>query len=146
MDSTAQNDFQWKRWFSIRHLVALIVCAALLFSALVLIIGKLGSNPVPPFIKDTEIYKLALSRLSGSKSVAGVLGAPIDEGSSFSGTIEEGEKSGLGKFTVTVKGPKGRGIASIEAVKADGKWTFGVFELTPKDSLSSLNLLLENAP
>lgn len=132
---------------SLRHYVALAVCALLLLVALAVLAGLLfGSSPTPPFIKDTEVYKLAFSRLQASKAIDGALGLPVDQGSFFKGSIEDGEKSGLAKFSVLVTGAKGRGTFAVDAVKADGVWKFGLLELTPESSINPLNLLLEASP
>ncbi len=117
--------------------------ALLVLISLAVLASVFGSSPTPPFIKDTEVYKQAFARLNVSKAVLNALGSPLDGGSFFKGSIEDGEKTGLAKFSVFVRGPKGGASLTVDAVKADGVWRFGLLELSPKGQASPLNLLLE---
>lgn len=125
------------------HWAAIAVSSLLLLAAAAKIASLFGSNPVPPFIKDSSVYQRTLEKIKSSKAASDALGSPLDEGSYFSGSIEDGDKSGQAKFIVVFSGSKGKGVLSVEAVKAAGEWTFGFMELSPKGVAEPLNLLLD---
>ncbi len=130
-----------------RHWIAASVVILLLLLCGVLLLGLFVQAPTPPFIMETDIYKLSFGRLAASKGAEALLGSPVSkETFAFSGSIEEGVGSeagkGSAKFSFKSSGPKGKGVLQVEAVKADGVWTFKILELQPYDA-PALNLLLE---
>ena len=76
------------------------------------------------FIKSSDVYQGAVSRIENSPAVISELGSPVHEGFLFTGHISVSGTSGKADLAIPVSGPKGRATAYVLATKNLGEWHF----------------------
>lgn len=85
-------------------------------------------------IKKTDVYSEAFKRAQDSTEVQQALGTPIENGWSFSGSVNYNNGAGAADFTVPVSGPKGEGTLKVKADKsAGGEWQYSKLEVELPD-------------
>jgi hypothetical protein len=95
-------------------------------------------------VLDNEVYKLGIAALQESPLATTALGTPISSGSSGKLSLHNEEKSdgsGNAQLSFPVRGPKGTGIASVEAIRKDGVWSLTRLSLKPDSGDSEIDIV-----
>lgn len=106
---------KWAKWAFIVYALFAVMVVAILVAA--------GSA-----MKDSEVYKTALTKLEASEEATELLGRPLSTGTP-SGSFETSGPSGKADLSFTVEGGKAKGTVYLDAVKEMGKWRFNRLEL-----------------
>ena len=116
----------WAKWAVIVYLGAIVLFAA-------------SFSGVFYILKNSEAYKMAVSRIEGSAEVANLLGKPITAGMP-TGKISVRGATGEAALSFSVSGPKGAGTATLTATKKDGAWTLDSlkFKMDGRDGVIDL--------
>lgn len=81
-------------------------------------------------VKDSDVYTEANRKMQASPEVQEVLGAPVEPGWMFQGSVAIKNGAGTADFSVPVSGPKGSGTLVAKATKkAGGLWQYSVLEV-----------------
>jgi hypothetical protein len=72
-------------------------------------------------MRHSDAYKLTVSELNASQSVAQMLGRPISTGNPM-GSISTQGSNGTAQLSFSAKGPHGSGTVYVEARKSMGQW------------------------
>jgi hypothetical protein len=75
-------------------------------------------------LKQSDAYKMAVSRAKADSRVVAALGVPIEEGWWLSGNTQVNGASGEANLSIPISGPKGKGTIYAEATKSAGEWTY----------------------
>jgi hypothetical protein len=75
-------------------------------------------------LKQSDAYKIAVTRAKADPRVAAALGSPISEGWYLSGTTNVNGGSGNADLSIPISGPKGKGTIYAVATKSAGEWTY----------------------
>lgn len=124
--------WQNKRWDSVEHFRQTqrkwALWGAIVPVIFVLLFGGLFWS-VMSAMKNSDVYRLAVSELQASTEVTEVLGTPITSGIPM-GNIQVAGSDGKASLNFSVEGPRGKGTVYIEGVEAMGQWRLdqAVFE------------------
>ncbi len=107
---------QWSKWALIVYAASAVLFGGLIFTAF-------------STIKDSEVIKMAVTKVESNQEVSQLLGKPLTTGMPM-GSIEIVGPSGSAKLSFTIEGPKGKGTVYLDAVKELGQWKINqiVFE------------------
>jgi hypothetical protein len=119
------------RWDSVEHFKRVqrnwaIAGAIVWLGAIVLGGGAVGG--VFYLLKDSEAYKLGVTRLNASAAATAALGTPITTGFPF-GNISISPAGGSAKLNFSATGPKGSGQVFLEAGRTTGAWSLNSLKL-----------------
>ena len=91
-------------------------------------------------VKQSDVYKEAVTRLRAAPAAARLLGEPIKTGTFAEGRVEDA-RDGESHFTVPVSGPRASGTLHVQARSAGHAWTYEQLELTVDDNSLRVSLL-----
>lgn len=75
-------------------------------------------------MKESDAYKVAVTRARESPAVIAALGTPIREGRFTSGSTNVNGALGEANLAIPISGPKGKATVYVEAKKSAGVWRF----------------------
>jgi len=75
-------------------------------------------------LKQSDVYKTAVSRAKSDPRVTAALGTPVKEGWYLSGNTNVNGGSGDADLSIPISGPKGKGTIYAVATKSAGEWTY----------------------
>jgi hypothetical protein len=114
---TADKPGWWKRnwkWFvPVGCLSIILLCGG---GGVALVTGIMG------MMKSSDAYQMALEQVRADKDVTTQLGQPVETGWWVQGNIQVSGSGGHAEMSFPISGPKGKGTASVEAIKEGGKW------------------------
>ncbi|MEO8102585.1 MAG: cytochrome c oxidase assembly factor Coa1 family protein [Betaproteobacteria bacterium] len=99
---------QWAKWAIILYIVFAGFFVALFFA-------------ITTVMKNSEAFQLGLARIDASREAAEFLGTPVTTGFPM-GNIKYSGPNGEANLTLSVRGPRGKGTAYLEATMALGQW------------------------
>lgn len=120
---------RWARWGVVAWLASLAVFCSIFFGIFAL-------------LKDSEAYKLTRARLEADERVIEMVGKPMSTGIP-SGQIKMSGPRGTASLSFSVEGPKGKGMAFVEASQDMGQWKIDRLVFQPDGSGRRLNLVPE---
>lgn len=91
-------------------------------------------------LRHSGVYQDALREARRSPAVREALGEPIEPGWFVTGNINVTPASGDAKLAIPLRGPRGRGMLYVEAVKRAGQWQMNLLDLAPSTG-ARINLL-----
>ena len=80
-------------------------------------------------LKQSDAYKMAVTRAKADSRVVAALGSPIEEGWWLSGNTQVNGGSGEADLSIPISGPKGKGTIYAIAKKSAGEWTYSKLEV-----------------
>ena len=113
--------------------------AVILYCGVIVLFGAIFGGTFY-LLKNSEAYKLAVSKLETSTEVTTALGSPIRAGFP-SGKISTNGTTGDASLSFSVSGPKGSGTAYLAATKKDGAWTLFMLKLKIEGQDQLIDLL-----
>ena len=96
-------------------------------------------------MKQSDAYKMALSRAKADPRVMNALGSPIEDGLFPMGKTNLNGTSGQADMTVSISGPKGKGTLYFVASKFAGQWTFSKLMVEIANTGQRLDLIEDPA-
>lgn len=117
---------KWAQW-------SFIVCAGLIALCIGLYFVIMTS------MKDSDAYKLGVSKLQASSEAISILGTPVSTGFPM-GNIEVSGPTGKASLSFGVQGSKSKGTVYLDAVKELGKWKVNQIELEVEGKQERLDL------
>ena len=97
---------------------------------------------VAGLMKNSDAYKMAMERIRNNPAISGAVGTPLKESLwSPNGSINVELDSGAADFSISFYGPKGKGVAAVEARKSSGKWEMQKLEIQLEGHAERLDLL-----
>jgi hypothetical protein len=75
-------------------------------------------------VKQSDVYKIAVTRAKADSRVIAALGSPVEEGWYLSGNTNVSGGSGNADLSIPISGPKGKGTIYAVATKSAGEWTY----------------------
>jgi hypothetical protein len=75
-------------------------------------------------LKQSDVYKIAVTRAKADSRVIAALGSPVEEGWYLSGNTNVSGGSGNADLSIPISGPKGKGTIYAVATKSAGEWTY----------------------
>lgn len=121
---------------------AWIIVAAVLGGVLLLVVFVAGIiSIVFGAIKSSEPYQHAVAVATHDRRVTGKLGAPVEPGWFFQGSIEINGASGRANLAIPVQGALGKGTVCVVAKKDAGQWTYQTLELKVEGQAEEIDLL-----
>jgi hypothetical protein len=91
-------------------------------------------------MKQSDAYKMAVSRAKADQRVTNALGTPIEEGWFLKGSTKVSGTSGEADLTIPISGPKGKGTIYAVATKFAGDWTFSKLSVKLESSGETIDL------
>ena len=132
--SSRKRRFRWQRWGWMRRLAAGLAVLAALAPLAAALFYAFAVRPD----RQSVPYRRAMERLRANRSVARLLGAPVETGWWVRG--HAGADSA--RLAVPVSGSRSEGILRVEAQRAgNGAWTFSHLVLDVTDNTMRLSLL-----
>jgi Cytochrome oxidase complex assembly protein 1 len=92
------------------------------------------------FLKSSDAYQGALSRIKSHAGVTAALGAPVHEGFLFTGRINLNNSSGDADLTIPLSGAKGEGTAFVRATRSLGVWHYDQLIVQITDGRTRIDL------
>jgi hypothetical protein len=81
-------------------------------------------------MRTTTPYKEGVARAQRDPRVIAALGSPVKPAYFFRGEINTEEREGKADFTVTLRGPKGRGRLHVSAKRINGYWRYSRMDVS----------------
>jgi Cytochrome oxidase complex assembly protein 1 len=125
-----------KGWFS-RNWKWFVPILLIVF--LVLPLAVLGT--VFAAIRSSDVAKESFLRAQSNPVLVEKIGAPIDEGSLISGSINVSGASGDAEFVMPISGPRGRANVYVTARKTEGTWNYRQMIAAIEGSREKIDLL-----
>jgi len=123
--------WQNKRWDSVEHFQRVQrkwAIATLIVIAVSVVLAAGGVSAAFYALKRSDVYQSASQRVAADPQVIALLGSPIETGIP-QGSVEATPADGKAQLRFSVEGPRGEGMAYIDATKQMGRWTFHQIEL-----------------
>lgn len=117
---------KWTKWALIIYALSIVLFVAIFFA-------------VGNAMKDSEVYKIAVTKLEANEEAAELLGKPISTGTP-SGSFETSGPSGKVDISFSVEGKKAKGTVYLDAVKEMGEWKINRLEYEPQGSDRRIDL------
>jgi hypothetical protein len=120
------NRWAWRngRWDSIEHFKRVqrlwAIWGVIIWAGGIALFGGIIGGTFY-LLRDSEAYRLGVSRLQASPVATNILGTPISTGFP-TGSISFNGTSGTAVLSFSASGPKASGVVFLEAVKKDGVW------------------------
>lgn len=92
-------------------------------------------------IRNSDVVKESLLRARSNPVLVEKIGAPIDEGSLISGSINVSGASGDADFAMPISGPKGKATVYVTARKTAGTWNYSQMIAAIEESGEKIDLL-----
>jgi len=104
----------WKALFigcGVIVILGAIVCAILVF----FVFGV---------IRSTDVYKNARDKAINDPRVIAALGSPVETGFWVTGSVHQGNGTGVATFKFPISGPKGKATVSADATLENASWVY----------------------
>lgn len=98
--------------------------AGFVSAACIIALVAYGGEKAIGFLKNTEVYQMAMSEIKSNPAVTAALGEPIDAGFLVTGNVnlELTDGSGHAQLHIPLSGSEAPGEAMVQAIRTDGKW------------------------
>lgn len=103
-------------------LVPVVGCVGLVAVGSILLINQ---------IKSSDVYQEAIQLTKANAAVAAAIGEPMTERLPTTFKYNLNNTTGTAQLTIPVDGPKGFGVIFLDAVRANGAWTYNRLEFQP---------------
>jgi hypothetical protein len=91
-------------------------------------------------LKQSDVYKTAVSRAKSDSRVAAALGTPLEEGWYLSGNTSVNGASGDADIAIPISGPKGKGTIYAVATKSGGEWSYSKLQVKVESTGETIDL------
>ncbi len=131
LPSRRQPDWWQRNWkWVVPGFVVISVAAIGLFALMVM-----------QSLKTSGAYAQAVEQAQTHARLIEALGAPIEEGRFFTGTVNLSGRGGDAQLAIPLQGPNGGATLQVRAVREDGVWHFNRLDAELKDEPVVINLL-----
>ena len=102
-----------------RWAIAGFFCAACILALI-----AYGGEKAVGFLKNTDVYQMAMSEISSNPAVLAAVGEPVDAGFWVTGNVNMDlmDGSGHAQLQIPLSGSEASGDAIVQAIRSDGKW------------------------
>jgi hypothetical protein len=113
-------------------------CVSLLILLCLFIAGVFFG--VTSIMKDSDVYKEAITKVKQNKEVIAQLGSPLEADEMATGNIQITNDTGNCNLKIPIKGPKGKGTLLVIATK-NGKWNYSKMAVYVEATKEEIDLL-----
>ena len=127
------SEWAWrnKRWESVeqfRRVQRNWAIAGVIVWVAVIGLAVASAFALVTILRDSEVYRMALTRVQANEEAMRILGAPIDGGFPM-GSIDISGSSGEAQLAIPVEGRQSKGTVYVEATRSMGQWRLDRIEL-----------------
>ncbi len=122
----------WKWVVPVGCLTPLLACGGAIVLTVLLVFST---------IRSSDVSREAVARAKADGDVQALLGTPIEEGFSVSGSLEVSGPSGSAELSIPLSGPKGSATLYVVATKSAGRWEFSTLQVAPRAAAARVDLL-----
>ena len=87
---------------------------------------------ITSIMKRSETYQYPMKLVNDNARITELLGSPVESGFMIQGNINISGGSGNSNISIPIKGPKGKGVIYVNAVKKAGVWEYKVLSVCIK--------------
>ena len=104
--------------------LVVVACIAMVLSVVGLVMWS---------IRQSDVYRMAMTKARQNPQVVHTLGTPIDPGWLVSGSMNIENDSGTANLTIPIHGPRQKAKMYLDARKRMGEWTFNSLTVKTDD-------------